>query len=458
MLGTSRGCSTSTTASPSKRTDEPQPTRWVAASDGHAWARELQGSRVMPSASSPVALVLSGGGARGAYAVGVVSGIGEVLGSLRSRFQLFTGTSVGAIIAAQLAANAQREDLGLMQLERRYVGLRLRTHLRPHVAGFLAARRLGPKSRAHAPHARNYGWAFLDPRPFEKIVRDEIPWEHLHENVRAGRVRALIVSGLRISDGRTITFAELSPGAQFVAGHDPRRDAVIESITPDHVLASAALPLLFPSRQIAGTYYCDGGLRFNTPMAPAIRAGADRLVVIALRASRPREDNALRDYPKPFFLLGKVLDALLLDPIEYDLHVLDRLNRVVEVMEETMSPAALGQVRRVVAAERGLPYTRIRTLVFHPSQDIGVLAGEYMHSQQPARREGLAARVLLRHAAALGAHVEADFVSYILFDGGFARLLIELGRRDALARADEIRAFFGAPPRATIELVPSTSR
>jgi NTE family protein len=271
-------------------------------------------------------------------------------------------------------------------------------------------------------------------------------------------VRALIVSGLRISDGRTITFAELAPGAEFVAGRDPRRDAFVERITSDHVLASAALPLLFPARQIAGAYYCDGGLRFNTPIAPAIRAGAERIVVIALRASKPRDANALRDYPKPFFLLGKVLDALLLDPIEYDLHVLDRLNRVVEVMEETMTPAALGQVRRVVAKERGLPYARIRTLVFHPSQDVGLLAGEYMRSQQPARREGVAARTLLRHAAALGEQVEADFVSYILFDGGFARLLIELGRRDALARADEIRAFFETPPHPNLDRLPSTSR
>jgi len=406
-----------------------------------------------PLRDSPVALVLSGGGARGAYAVGVISGLHQVLGTLRSRFQLFTGTSVAAIIAAELAARAHRHDLGIAYLERRYEELRLRTHLRPDVAGWLPGLRRGPPPTNQGPS----GWALLDPRPFEKIVRSYIPWHRLHENIREGRVRGLIVSGLRISDGRTTTFAELAPGAHFVRGHDPRRDACIEPITPDHVLASAALPLLFPSRQIAGTYYCDGGLRFNTPMAPAIRAGAEKLVVIALRANRPREETTLRDYPKPFFLLGKVLDALLLDPVEYDLHVLDRLNRVVEVMEETMTPAALGQVRRVVANERGLAYRRIRTLVFHPSRDIGVLAGDYLHSRRPAQSEGLGARTLLRHAAALGGHVEADFVSYLLFDGGFARLLIELGRRDALARASEIQAFFDTPPTPNLKFASNLS-
>jgi NTE family protein len=406
----------------------------------------------MPTAPRGVALVLSGGGARGAYAVGVLCGLNEILGGLRSRIDVFTGTSVGAISAAHLAAFADRADLGVDELVRQYEALRLRTHLRPHLAGLIRGGPLRRRSGAHAraPHADGPGWALLDARPFEKIVRENIPWERLHANVREGRVRAVIVSGLRISDGRTTTFAELAPGTDFFVSHDPRRDAVVGPLTSEHVLASAALPLLFPSRQIGDTYYCDGGLRFNTPIAPAIRAGAERVVVIALRAGKPAENNALRQYPKPFFLLGKVLDALLLDPIEYDLHVLDRLNGVLEIMERTMAPAALDQVRGVLQKERGLPYKRIRTLVFRPSQDLGVLAGEYMRSEQPTRREGFAARQLLRHATALGDQVEADFVSYLLFDGGFARLLIELGRSDALARADEVRAFFGVQ---TIALV-----
>lgn len=408
------------------------------------------GTPVVTRASSHprTALVLSGGGARGAYAVGVVSALNEVLGGLRSRLQIFTGTSVGAINAAHLAAYAHRDDLGIAELAQRYANLRLKTHLRPHLAGLFGAL-VGRRSRLSID-PRRHGTSLLDPRPFERIVYDDIPWDHLHQNVQDGLVRALIVSGLRISDGRTTTFTELSPGADFVFSHDPRRDSVVETITPEHVLASAALPLLFPARRIGKAYYCDGGLRFNTPMAPAIRAGAERLVVIALRAGKRSEDApsaevTLARYPKPFFLLGKVLDALLLDPVEYDLHVLGRLNRVVEVMEETMPPSAFERVQRVLEKDRGLPYTTIQTLVFRPSEDIGVLAGEYMRSEQPTRREAAIARIMLRHAGALGEHVEADFVSYLLFDGGFARRLIELGYRDALARANEIRAFFNAP-------------
>jgi NTE family protein len=396
----------------------------------------------VPVVAPRTALVLSGGGARGAYAVGVLSGMSSILGGLRSRFQLFTGTSVGALHAAQLAAHADREDLGLAELVQRYSELRLRTHLRPHVPAWLGGRG-GRRWRGHTDDARPHKWALLDARPFERIVRDGIPWARLHDHIRDGLVHGLLVSGLRVSDGKTVTFAELSPGAEFVAGHDPRRDAIVGPVSADHVLASSALPLLFPSRRIGDSYYCDGGLRFNTPMAPAIRAGADRLVVVALRAGRFAAANRMKHYPKPFFLLGKILDALLLDPVEYDLHVLDRLNRVIEVLERTMAREAFEHVRSTIENERGLPYRQIPSLVFHPSADIGVLAGDYMRSEQPERREGLLARTLLRHAAALGSHVEADFVSYLLFDGGFARLLIELGQRDALARASEIRAFFG---------------
>lgn len=413
----------------------------------------------MSSAPIPTALVLSGGGARGAYAVGVLSGMNAILGDLRSRFQLFTGTSVGAINAAHFAAYADRDDLGVAELVQRYVELRLRTHLRPRlIPDWFGESGYRSRMRARAARVPRHAWAFLDARPFERLVRDRIPWLKLHANIRDGLVRGLLVSGLRVSDGRTVTFAELSPGTDFVAGHDPRRDAVVGPISAEHVLASAALPLLFPARHIEDSYYCDGGLRFNTPMAPAIRAGAERLIVVALRSGRQAAGNGTAHYPTPFFLLGKVLDALLLDPVEYDLHVLDRLNHMMEVIDGTMEPNALARVRAVMQHERGLPYRRIRALIFRPSSDIGVLAGDYVQSEQPERREGPLARMLLRHAGALGNHVEADFVSYLLFDGGFARLLIDLGHHDALARAEEIRTFFDVPAQGSRLELPAAVR
>lgn len=401
----------------------------------------------MKPPSPDIALVLSGGGARGAYEAGVVAGIAEVLGRCAPNplFDVLTGASVGAINAAHLAAFANRVDHGIPQLVALWQSLRIETHLRPRLGQFLGWPRTGLTKKAGegSPHGLRWGRALLDARPLEKLVEAEIPWERVHENVRTGGVRALVVSAMSVESGRTFTFAELSPGSTHVASRDPGRASRVEQITADHVLASAALPLLFPARRIASSYFCDGGLRFNTPIAPAIRTGANKLVVIALRARRLGSDkaHALEQYPNPIFLLGKILDALLLDPIDYDLQVLERFNRLLEALVEIVSPDALGRIQQVIEADRGLGYRPLRTLVFRPSRDIGALALEHLRKRGTGWRGG-AASMLLARAAALGARVEADFLSYLLFDGAFAHTLIELGRADVKARGAEVEAFF----------------
>jgi len=370
----------------------------------------------MKARSQDIALVLSGGGARGAYEAGVVAGIAEVLGRRAPNplFDVLTGASVGAINAAHLAAFADRVDHGIPQLLALWQSLRIETHLRPRLRQFLGWPRTGfiKKAGQGSPHGLRWGRALLDARPLEQLVEAEIPWERVHENVRTGRVRALIVSAMSIESGRTFTFAELSPGSEHVASRDPGRASRVEQITADHVLASAALPLLFPARRIGSSYFCDGGLRFNTPIAPAIRTGANKLVVVALRARRLASDDeeALDQYPNPIFLLGKILDALLLDPIDYDLQVLERFNRLLEALVATVSPAALARIQHVVETDRGLGYRPLRTLVFRPSRDIGALALEHLRRRGTGWRGGIAA-LLLARAAALGARVEADFLS-----------------------------------------------
>src|SRR5690606_10971245 len=128
------------------------------------------------------------------------------------------------------------------------------------------------------------------------------------------------------------------------------------------------LPFIFPARRIGDTFYCDGGLRFNTPIAPAIRCGAERLVIVPmLRRSRPLPARALRRYPNLTFLTGKILNALLADPVERDLHVLERFNRLVEVLDEALSAAERERVARVLRAHRGRDYRKLETLIVRPS-------------------------------------------------------------------------------------------
>jgi NTE family protein len=391
------------------------------------------------------ALVLSGGGVRGAYEVGVVAGICEVLGC-RDRgaapFRIFAGTSVGAINAAYLASHADRGDMAIAGLEELWRGLRLDVHLQLEIAQHLPLIRRLPGMRARD---RGYGWCLLDPKPLARLVSNGVDWRQLRRNSASGRVHALIIAALNIASGQTTMFAELAPDAVFRPSRDPLRAALRGPISHDHVLASAALPALFPARRIGDDYFCDGGLRFNTPIAPAIRTGADRLAIIpVVKQARTAEIEARRivDYPRLSFLLGKLLNALLADPLQYDLQVMDRFNNLIEVLEETLEPDELARVNDIMVRHRGAAYRKLRTLVIRPSRDIGLMAGDYVRTRKPAHRLPGLEGILLRYARRRNKVREADWASYILFDGDFAGELIELGRRDALTQADEVRAFF----------------
>lgn len=393
-------------------------------------------------------LVLSGGGARGAYEAGVVLGLTEVLeGSSVAPFDTFTGTSVGALNAAWACAHAHRPDVNAKGLVDEWCKLRLEEHLQvdlmrmlfetPGLSLVRRALRKNPKDRL--------GYSLLKPDAFERIVRDRIPWDQLHRNIGDATVNALVVAALRIFDGRTAMFAEVTPGREFVASRDPRRLALKESITAEHVLASAAIPFVFPARRIGSRFYCDGGIRFNTPIAPAIRCGAERLVVVSLmhnqkvRDTLPPPPIAVElSYPNPIFLLGKIVNALLLDPIHRDLQVLSRFNNLMLTLNECLTPEELVTVRDVLRDNRGLSYRNIPTLVFQPSNDIGRLARDRALELRGRTVESFAVRRLAR----IGAVWEADLLSFILFDHLFVEQLIEMGRADVVARSDEVKAFF----------------
>lgn len=393
-------------------------------------------------------LVLSGGGVRGAYEVGVIAGMVEVLGlgpGERAPFRVFAGTSVGAINAAYLASHADRGDMAVTGLEDLWRGLCLDSHLRIEIAQHVPFIRRLPWISGRE---RGYGWSLLDPRPLATLVTDGIDWSQLRANTATGAVHALIVAALEIGSGRTTMFADLGVGAEYRPSRDPLRTSRIGPIHAAHVLASAALPMLFPARRIGETYYCDGGLRFNTPLAPAIRAGADRLVIIpVLKETRSTEiaDQRLSEYPKLTFLIGKLLNALLADPLQYDLQILNRFNRLVDVLEDALEPHELARVDEVTERERGAAYRRLETLIVRPSEDIGLLAGDYIRSERPGTRLPGLEGWLFRYARDRTQVREADWASYVLFDGEFAEQLIALGKRDAHAKADEICAFFAAP-------------
>jgi NTE family protein len=395
--------------------------------------------------------VLSGGGARGAYQVGIVAGILDVLGEKRfpqAVFNVLCGTSVGAINASYFASHADKPDLGIAGLVEAWRSLKLSTHLRLDLKGFLGftgssevVPEAGPESSRPIP-AR----ALVDTAPLSDLVRRSVAFTRLHDNIDQGVVRALVLTALEIGSGRTTMFVDAGRGVEFPPTNDPRRNVRRERIGLEHVLASSALPILFPPRRIHGEAYCDGGIRFNTPIAPAIRAGADRLVVVSLLSESPSGEDPnipveVREasFKSPAFILGKVLNALLLDPMHYDLQVLERFNQMLDEFERVLTPEQLASFHRVVRSDRNMAYRKLRTLVFRPTHDIGALGVEYARNIRP---DGFGAR-LLHRMAAQRAVWQSDLVSFLCFDGGFADELVSLGRREARSRADDIIAFFG---------------
>jgi NTE family protein len=218
---------------------------------------------------------------------------------------------------------------------------------------------------------------------------------------------------------------------------------------PEHALASGAIPLLFRPVRIDGSWFTDGGVRQNTPLAPAIRLGADRMLVVGLRAQRkppiPREDGD--EAPTTAAQLGKVLNALMLDRTDYDLERMRRLNAVIAEGERVFGPG-FGERLASMSAGEGAPIRRVSDVVVRPSVDLAVLAREHAERRIRHVRHGtLAARLLRRAAsdAALESDGAADLASYLLFDREYAADLMALGYQDAAARRDALVEFFQAP-------------
>jgi NTE family protein len=406
------------------------------------------------------ALVFSGGGARGAYEAGVVHYLVDELPKRLGHpvsFDIYCGTSVGAIHACYLAATAELDGTRGGRLVEFWKQMRIEKIL-PLSAGDLlrlprklfGIRRTTEAFRKGKAPERLYG--LLNTERLEQMVVRTIPWRGIRDNIRRGLVEAVCVAATQIVSGRVAVFVENRDRQLPNWTRDPTIVPRPTRILPAHALASAAIPLLFPAVRIGRSYYADGGLRLNTPLAPAIRLGADRVLVVALRQhigtahQIATNQSSIEDYASPTFLFGKMLNALLLDHLETDLARMHVMNEILTDGTTAFGPNFVEQINEVSVRERGQKFRKIHDLVIRPSQDLGILAREVLSAMPGDSSRSPLLRLAMRKIEGRQHSSEADLLSYLLFDGEFLGPLAELGYNDARRRENEFAAFFSDEP------------
>lgn len=403
------------------------------------------------SRRAKVGFVLSGGGSRGAFEAGIIQYLREDLPRRLGRpvpIDIVTGTSVGAINAAFMAATMEDPASQAKRLVEAWRALRIEALIGLGPTGALraVAQLFGRDPPPPAPGSFRFG-GLLDTSGLERFVIKTIPWRNIDRNLRSRALHAMSVSTTHITSGHTVVFVSSADPVPSGWSKDPFVRHRPARIGPRHVLASAAIPILFPSVKIGESFYTDGGLRQNTPMSPAIRLGADRMLMVSLRhvteeaSSSTLPPTTPDPFPKPLFLVGKALNALMLDHTEYDLDLMKRLNAILAAGTAGFGPEFVNVMNRELVKLRGAPIRPIETVHIRPSEDIGTMASDFVRSGKLIVSSRITRR-LIEKLAAGESRRENDLLSYLLFDGNWAKELIALGHRDAAAQEDELVKFF----------------
>jgi NTE family protein len=388
-----------------------------------------------------IGLLLTGGGARAAYQVGVLQALSELRRQRQpaqraSPFSIITGTSAGAINAAALACGADDFDLTVERIATVWSNFQAGQVYEADLLGVL-------RSGARWMSLLSLGWliarwrrikprSLLDNSPLEQLLQRMVPLERLPELIARGHLRALAVTASSYSSGHHVTFfegvEELQPWIRS------QRLAVRDRITRTHLLASSAIPFVFPAQALPindGTeYFGDGSMRQTAPVAPAIHLGADRILVVgAGRMSEPRDTltrAAPTSYPSLAQIAGHAMSSIFLDALAVDIERIRRINQTLNLIpREARQASALKPVE---------------LLVISPSERLDQLAAQHAGALPHA------VRALLSGLGASPSQADVKggaLTSYLLFEAVYTRELMKLGREDTLKQEDEVCRFFG---------------
>ncbi|CAG0950344.1 hypothetical protein BURK2_00158 [Burkholderiales bacterium] len=383
-------------------------------------------------------LVLSGGGARAAYQIGALRAITHILPRDQcAPFPVICGTSAGAINAALLANHADNIRLGLARLIRLWERLEVHEVYRSDARGVARTALRWLSSTVIGTSGKKI--SFLDNRPLRMLLHREVDFSRIDRLIAQGDLLALAINATSYTSGKAVSFYQGSHSLN--PWRRTRREGNPAKLTVDHLMASSAIPFIFPAARIGDEYYADGSMRQLAPISPALHLGAKRILVIAVGqlATRSPATDAPSRYPSLAQIAGHALSSIFLDNLSTDIERLQHINKLVNL------------VPREELQKRGMSIDHINVLVLNPTEDIARIAVRYAH------RLPRAVRLFLRR---LGKSEGggANLLSYLLFDGEFCRALMDLGFRDAMARRDEIEAFLGSAYARFSPLFPADFR
>jgi len=409
-------------------------------------------------------LVLTAGGARGAYQAGVLKRIGELPGFRRSPspFRIIAGASAGAINGATLAAMSGDFYAATRKLALLWSDLRVPDVYRTDA---LSLSLNGMRILQDLMFGGFVGGAgvqsLLNATPLRAFLQERLPLGGIGESIRKGHLYALAVTATSYHSGKSFTFIQGQPGHPI--WRKARRVALPAELTLDHILASAAIPIVFQPvrlRSAAGEFWFgDGGLRLVTPLSPAIRLGASKVFAVGIRCQRSADDLSQTELlgsgdgkpvmPQPPLsqICGVFLNAIFLDHLDTDLDHLKRMNELILAHASNSTPTAAPNGGPAPSE----PMRIVESFVVNPSEDLAIVARHLSH------RMPRLVRYLLEGLGKPDAQ-SADLMSYLLFDSRYTSALVDIGYRDAGARIDAIESFLAVPQRAPAPPVRSRLR
>ena len=368
------------------------------------------------------ALVLTGGGARAAYQAGVLLAVARLSDKRQHNpFPILCGTSAGAINAVALACQAVHFGKATSLLANVWRNMHAGQiyHTDPLRVAGTGARWLS---------ALSLGWlvgrsprALLDNSPLRALLARSLDLDGIDRAVKAGALYAVSVTASGYASGESISFFQGNEDA--VPWQRVHRHGLRTSIQIEHLLASSAIPFIFPAIRLHREYFGDGSMRQLAPISPAVHLGAERIMIIgAGRLAEPQKRTTDTDYPTLAQIAGHALASIFLDSLSVDIERMERINRTLLALPED------------VRKQADIKLKPLRTLVIHPSQRLDRIAADYAHHLP------WTIKTLLTGIGAMNRQGSA-LTSYLLFEKAYTRALVDLGYEDAMKRAEEIGSF-----------------